>query len=249
MALDRDEFITEICDTVGKKTSAAAVSGASLETRVRNYLNWGQKRIAKHYNFHELNKYVETAATVVDVKRYPLVTGTNNLGLVRPKDINSIRLIDSENSRKLDRWHYRKFDRYFPRPENYTGGRPRIYVRYGMDVEFYRIPNAVYTLYIRYPQFPTPFASSSQESDFNDKDQLVLTAGIFETYLALEQYNDAKIYWEKFIGQLKDSVRAEGDVDWEPEAEPHGEFTEYSSGEPWADAYGTPGDPLYGYSD
>ena len=111
MAMNRDDYVTEICDTVGKKTSAAAVSGTSLETRVRNYLNWGQKRIAKHYNFHEMNVYMETAATVVDTKRYPLTTGTNNLGLVRPKDINSIRLIDSENSRKLSRWHYRKFDR------------------------------------------------------------------------------------------------------------------------------------------
>ncbi len=244
--MTRDEFVTEICDVVGKKETAASVSGATLQIRVRRYLNWAQRRIARYYNFHELNKLITTATTLADVKRYPLTTGTNNLGLTRVKDIASIRLDDSENSRKLDRWSYRRFDEHYPRPENFASLRPRIYVRWGNFLEFFRIPNATYNLKIRYPQCAQDCASADQESDFENKDQLIITAGIMETYLALEEYADAQVYLAKMLGQLKDAVKAEGDVDWEPEGEPMGAL-KYTSGEYWIDPYGTVDDPLGGY--
>ena len=246
MALTRDEFVTEICDVCGKKETAAAVSGATLQTRVRTYLNWAQKRIARHYNFHELNALITTATTLADVKRYPLTTGTNNFGMNRVKDVSSIRLDDSENSRKLDRWSYRKFDEHYPRPENYATLRPSIYVRWGNFLELFRIPNDTYSLKIRYPQWAQDFSSGDQTSDFQDKDQLIITAGIMETYLALEEYADAQVYFQKMLGQLKDAVRAEGDVDWEPEAETMGAMR-YTSGEYWLDPYATADDPLGGY--
>lgn len=246
MALTRDEFVTEICDVVGKRVSASAVSGATLQTRVRTYLNWGQKRIARFYSFHELNALQDSAATVADIKRYPLTTGTNNLGLTRPKDISSIRLIDGEYSRKIVRWSTRRFDTKYPRPENFATARPSIYTRDGNNVEFFKIPNAVYTLHVRYPQWATDFSTGTQNSDFEDKDQLIITTGIFETYFALEEYADAKIWYARFLGQLTDAVRASGDIDWEPQAQPDGDEG-YNSGEPWIDPYAGTGDPLYNY--
>ena len=247
MAMTRDQFVTEICDIVGKSESASSVSGAVLQTRVRTYLNWAQKRVARAYSFHELSKYNETAATVADAKRYPMETGTNNFGLIRPKDIHSIRLIDGENSRTLTRWSQRKFDKWYPRPANYATSRPRIYVRWGSDLELFRIPNDAYTLYIRYSQWPTDFSTGAQTSDYTNKDQLLTTMGVFETYLALEEYTDAEIWFAKARGMIMDAVRAEGDVDWEPEAEPHMARPGYESGEPWKDPYGDAYDPLFGY--
>lgn len=249
MAKTRAQMVTEICDVVGKSVSATSRSGAELQDRVVDYLNWGQKRIARFHSFHELNTYNESAATVTSVKRYPLSTGTNNLGLVRAKDISSIRLIDSENSRNLVRWHYRKFDKYYPRPENYSEGRPRIYARWGDDLEFFRIPDAAYTLYIRYSQWAQDLTSATQTSDFQNKDQLLITAGILESYLALQEYNDVRVWLPIFIGQINDAKAAEGDIDWEPEAEPHGEPPAYRSGQPWLDPYGGTEDPLYGYAE
>ncbi len=248
MALTRDEFVTEICDTVGKRVSASSVSGASLETRVRTYLNWAQQRVARFYSFHELNKLITSAATVTDVKRYPLITGTNNLGLVRPKDIGSIRLIDDAYSRKVVRWSTRRFDTMYPNPAKFTTDRPILYIRDGNNIEFFKIPNAVYTLHIRYPQWAVDLTTGTQTSDFNDKDQLLMTTGVFETYFALEEYGDAKIWYARFLGQLRDAVRATGDIDWEPQSAPQGNEG-YNSGEPWIDPYGSPNDPLYGYSE
>lgn len=245
--LTRDAFVTEICDTVGKSVSASAVSGATLQTRVRNYLNWSQKRIARYYSFHELNKYIETAATVDGTRRYPMITGTSNLGLTRPKDISSVKLIDGHNSRTLTRWSQRKFDRMIPYPTNYAEARPQIYVRWGSDLELFRIPDDAYTLHIRYPQWATDLSTGSQTSDFENKDQLLITGGILETYLALEEYEDAEVWYARFLGQLKDAVVAEGDVDWEPQAEGFSAMVGYDSGAPWLDPYGDPMDPLYGY--
>ena len=248
MALDRDSMVTEICDVVGKNKAAASVSGAALQDRVVTYLNWSQRRIARFYSFSELDVTKETCTTVTSVKNYPLETGDNTLGLTRPMDIASIRLIDGANSRVLIRWSQRKFDRVYPRPANYATGRPRIYMRYGDTLELFKIPDAAYTLYVRYPQWPVELTTGAQESSYKDKDQLLVTAGIMETYLALEEYADVAVWYPKFLGQLKDAVYAEGDVDWEPQAEPFG-GAEYSSGEPWIDPYGGSGDPLYGYSE
>ena len=247
MALTRDQFVTEICNTVGKSETGTAVSGATWQSRVRTFLNWAQKRLARAHNFHELNTYTESAATVASTKRYPMATGSNNLGLVRPKDILSIRLVDSANSRKLDRWAYRKFDWKFPRPENYSEARPSVYVRHGNDIELFRIPNAVYTLHIRYAQWPIDFSTGAQTSDFTDKDELLLNTAVMETYLALEEYQDVAIWAARVTGLLRDAIMVEGDVDWEPEAEPHTGRGEIGSGQPWLDPWGVVEDPLYGY--
>lgn len=249
MAMTRLQLTTEICDIVGKNLGAIAVSGTDLKTRVETYyLNWAQRRIANHYSFYDLQVEATSPVTVADVKTYPLVTGTNNLGLTRIANINSIRLIDSENSRKLDFWHYRKFDKWYPRPENFSTSRPSIYTRWGNNIILFKIPDAAYSLYIRYGQYATNLTLDSQVTDFGeDKDQLILTCGVMETYLALEEYNDVKVWYQLFVGQLTDAVRAEGDDDWEPEAEPHGGFPGYVSGEPWLDPFGTASDPLSQY--
>ena len=246
MSMTRDQIVTEICDSVGKRVSASSISGATLQDRVRTYLNWAQKRIARFYSFHELDILLITATTIADVKRYPLTTGTNSLGLTRPKDISSLRLIDGAYSHKIVRWSTRKFDTKYPYPEQYSTARPNIYIRDGNYLELFKVPDAVYTLHIRYPQWAVDFTSGTQTSSFENKDQLLVTAGTFETYFALEEYNDAKIWYARFLGQLTDAVRATGDIDWEPQASPH-DAEGYSSGTPWTDPYGSTGDPLYNY--
>ena len=249
--MTRDQLVAEICDTVGKQTGATSVSGQPLSTRAQTFLNWGQKRIARFHSFYELDTLLTTAVTVANVKLYPMVTGTNNLGMLRPKDIHSIRLIDgtNANSRRLKRWSYKKMDMKIPDPTTYTTGRPIVYVRYGMSLEFFRIPDTAYSLSIRYPQWPTDFSTASQVSDYTDKDHILVTAGIMETYLALEEYTDAAVWYQRLMGLLIDAKRTEDDnVDWDPDGEPFRSDEQVQVGQPWSDPAGTPEDPLYGYS-
>lgn len=244
--LTRSQIETEVCDIVGKSVSGSAVSGASLQSRVRNYLEFSQRRLARAYDFHELNTLYESAATVATVKRYPLTTGTNNLGLTRPKDIHSITLIDGANSRTLRRLSPRAFRRKFPRPENLTSNRPDVYCRWGNNVEMVRIPNAVYTLHIWYPQWPATLSTDSSTSDFDNKDELLITLTVMETYLALEEYADAATWASRAKGQLIDAINVQGDMDWEPTADPFRVGSEIINGTPWLDPSGVAGDPLYG---
>lgn len=249
--LTRDQFVTEICDVVGKSTAALSVSGSTLQSRVQTYyLNWAQRRIAKSYDFYELEAKSTTASTVASVKTYPLETGTNNLGLTGVKHIRSIVLIDGTNtprSRKLKFWNYRRFDDKFPRPENYDSNVPALYTREGTNLELFRIPDAVYTLNIRYSKWPTVFSSGSQTSDYSNKDELLVTAGVLETYLALEEYADAGVWMQRFLGQLKDSIIDEGDTDWEPQAEFFRTDRMPAVASPWLSASGNPDDPMWGY--
>ena len=245
--LTRLQMTTEVTNVVGKSLSASAVSGATLQTRVQTYyINWAQRRLARAFDFHELNAVQESAATVADVKRYPMVTGTNNLGLTRPKDIHSIKVIDSANSRTLRRYSPRWFQKKFPRPENFTTGRPDIYTRWINSLDFMRIPDAVYTLHIWYPQWPTVLTADSQLSDFEQKDELLVTLTVMETYLALEEYQDAAVWAAKAKGMLIDAINVQGDMDWEPTAEPFRIGGEIVSGTTWTDPAGVSGDLLYG---
>ena len=247
MALTGSQIITEVADVVGKALTGTSRSGAALQDRILKYLNWTQQRIARHFSFEELNAIQTGAATVADIKRYPLSTGTNNLGLTKVKDIETMRLMDSENSRKLDLWSHRRFDKSFPRPENFASARPTIYVRYKREVELFKVPDAAYTLEIRYSKWATDMANDANVSEFLEKDDLLVVGTIMEAYMALEEYADARIYFQRFLGILANAVSVEGLVDWEPEAIPHGALPSPISGSPWLDPYGTPNDPLFFY--
>ena len=247
MAKTVAQMVTIVADGLGKSESATALSGALLRDRSLDFLNWGQLRIGRLYNFHELNTYTESATTVADVARYPLVTGTNNLGLVRPKDLQSIRLIDDSNSRILQRRSARWFDTRYPYPANFTTDRPHLYIRWGNDIELFHIPDDAYSLYIRYPQWATDLTLSSTASDYENKDDLLIAMAILEGYLHFEEYTDADTWFARAMKLLSDAVKAEGDMDWEPQAEVMGSRGGYTVGEPWLDPYA--GYPLSEYTE
>lgn len=261
MALTRLQIATEICDVVGKKSTAASVSGTALLDRISTmYLNFAQRRIARAYSASELMQ-IRIAATAVGVKTYPLTTGNSNLGMERVKDIHSVRLIDSENSRTLVCWSQRKLDEVFPRPENFTVQRPVIYSWYGNSLELFRIPDAVYPLWIRYSQWAQDLIADGQYSDFQNKDELLIAAGVLETYLALEEYTDAKIWEGRYLSLLAAAKATDNEeVNWAPEAEPTTTGNAPVTGNPYQNtngytegvtsinaSFGDPGDPLYGY--
>jgi len=248
MSKTASQMVTIVADALGKSSNAAAISGALLGDRCLDFLNWGQQRMARYYSFHELNTIQESAATVADVAKYPLVTGTNNLGLTRPKDIQSVRLIDGENSRILTRKSPRWFDQKYPFPSNFESARPNIYIRWGNNLELFKIPDAAYDVYIRYPQWAEDLTAASTATQFENKDQVLISAAILEGYLHFEEYNDVPIWLARFLGLLQDSVKAEGDIDWEPEAMEFRGQGGYAVGEPWLDPYATTGDPLYNYN-
>lgn len=237
------ELITEITDIVGKSENATAISGAQLKDRVVISLNFAQKRIARAWNFDELNETDTAQATVDGTKEYDIVS---TWGLTDYKDINDILLVDGENSIKIDRWTYRKFDKYYPRPENFSEDRPRIYTIYKRKVIFFKVPDDAYTLHIRYSRWATDLADDGTASEFLNKDQLLVTAGVMETYMNLQEYADAKIWFSRFAGQMEGAIGVENPIDWAPQGEQYSTPSFPQSGSPWTDPFGSSDDPLWG---
>jgi hypothetical protein len=246
------QFIPIIADGLGKSVQATALSGATLNNRIVDFMNWGQERICRAYNFDELTIQDQSAVTIEGQLSYPIIgSAGGGFNLTLPKDIDTIRIIDDQNSIKLEKFITRKFDQKFPLPSNFAFQSPRIYTTRGMNIELFRIPDEVYNLYITYYAWPTPFttALTTQVSDFYFKDQLIITAAILEGYIHFAEYDQVKIWEELFMIRIKEAIHAEGDADWEPHAS---EFKTskggYQSGEPWLDPYATSTDPLYGYA-
>lgn len=155
------------------------------DSSLGTYINWGQLEIAKAHTFRELRKLTELA-TVADSK---YITLTAN-----PKNIMSLRLIDGTLSRKLRYIPTRKWDKFVPRPESLTTARPDFYTVWSQDgtvkFELYRIPDAVYTVEMRWEAYPTAMTTDSQTSDYENLDECIVSFATSKAFRSLG--NDTK---------------------------------------------------------
>jgi hypothetical protein len=125
---------------------------------------------------------ITSSATQVDLKEYHLV---NDLLLTRPKDIYSIRLDDDSNSRKLEYITSQNLDEVLPYPEN-TTSKPIMYTRFGDYIELFPIPDAVYSLKIRYSKWPVTYTNLTELSPYGTQwDHIIvfLAKDIANSYL------------------------------------------------------------------
>jgi hypothetical protein len=138
---------------------------------VEQSINDAQKVIAMVMSSDALTALDTTHAyTAADQKIYHIV---DDLQLVRPKDILSIRLMDEANSRKLHFVPASRLDRDIPYTEITGTDRSSYYTRRGKYLEFYPIPNAVYALYIHHTQWPAILEEDDDETEFENIDFVI----------------------------------------------------------------------------
>jgi hypothetical protein len=170
---------------------------------VKQAINDAHRAIAMVRDFDELLVLDTTSAATVDgTSRYHI---TSDLLLTRPKDIYSIVLHDDENSRKLTYVPYRELDKVVPYPDMVGEGRPYWYTRQGYYLEFFRIPDAAYDLYIRHSQWPAILDSDDDTTPYLYLDEVIvfLAKDIANAYLS-NQYLD---FTERASYYLKLAVR------------------------------------------
>ena len=158
MAMTLTQMQTEVRANI-KRTS----TGLS-DSRITNWLNWGQNLAADWHTYEEMRKNF-TGHTVASVKRYGFPT--------RMKDIYSLTLQDGASSRKLEYVYPREFDLKIPRPEQTSNGRSCFYVDYGVNFELYRIPDIVYDLNLRCSIYPIELSAAGDVSTLLRKDALI----------------------------------------------------------------------------
>jgi len=147
-------------------------SDAVVKISVEQAINDALKVIACVKDFDELMTLDTThAVTVADKKLYHVET---DLLLVRPKDIYSIRLMDSSNSRKLTYVGFRELDSQVPYTEAVGTSRSNYYTVRGHYVELYPIPDAVYSLYVQHSQWPTVLSADADQTEYIDIDYAIV---------------------------------------------------------------------------
>ncbi len=180
-ALTLADFRTEGRANLGNRTELA-----SDDTRVNRFLNKAQERIVRRTRFRELNinesitlSFTGTLATD-KIFAYSSFSGETN-----PRTFYSLRVIDGASSEKLTYVPHRAWDKTFPYPESLATGRPSRYTRYASQLEFWRIPNAAYTVEVRMATWPTDLTTTSQVSDLLNKDDLIIWMATHVGFLSL----------------------------------------------------------------
>lgn len=205
MPLTLTQIRTEVRDNILRD-----VNGFSND-RIDRHINWAQQRIADRHTFEEMRKYT-TGATVDGQKRYSFPA--------RMKDIYDITVQDGDSSRKLDYVNSRYFDMIKPRPEADTEDRPHIYVDYGVEYELYPIPGQVYTLNIRYSEYPVALTVAGEESALLNKDHVIVACATAMCFYSLVEM-EMGAYWDKtvFKTYFDESVTSDHSAeDWTPVA-------------------------------
>lgn len=189
-ALTLAQFETEVLAGLGNRTDIPS-------SRVVTALNLAQSRIGRSYDFHEM-------ATI----GFAQMSFTQNTAidkyLVLPpltKTVHSFVVLDTSaglsslgQSGKVIEKPWRWFDQRFPAPEWFPPGWPQVYKRWGADfLVMVPAPILQFTAQISYTAFPTPFTAGAQtqQSDFEDKDDLLIAYAVAYLNKSLSRYDRA----------------------------------------------------------
>ena len=161
------------------------------------------------------------------------VTGAGTSRYALPSTIAALYdlvLIDGDSSCKLPRRGVRSKDRAYPYPENDSQGRPTEYMVFDDYFELYPVPDAVYTVRMRFAKWPTEFTTSSTTgSDIEEADDILVALTTAKVFYHLQEFDKAAEWMVIAIGAknrsgnkpgglLGDFIKADAymeDLDWQ----------------------------------
>lgn len=207
--LTRTLLVDEVLDNLTKRSTATTVSAKTLSTMAVRWLDRAQYRIARR---HSLLFRIATAATVTSQQSYSFPSNIRSL--------YSIRLEDGNDSVKLGIVMPWEFDSLVPKPNTQSTGRPDWYIPYKASntFELFRIPDAAYTMRMRYSFWPTELTSDAQTSDYSYMDDVLVAFATMYGWQWMQEYKDRDA-WLKFAEEeLAGAIKAEIDAfpDWMP---------------------------------
>ena len=135
-------------------------------------INEAQKNIARAQDFDEL--IINDTANANTVANQSSYHPANDWLLTRPKDVLSIRLIDQSNSRKLTWVPPREFEDKIPYPEILGTGYANWYTKQGSNYVLIPAPSNIWPLYIRHTQWPLNLANDTDETQYENIDDVII---------------------------------------------------------------------------
>jgi hypothetical protein len=171
---------SEIRNNLGGRTD--------LNSRLYIFLNWAQTEISRQHVFRELED-IDTTQSTADGQDYI----DHPTGI---RDLYSIRVFDTTSSRKLIYVPERTFDGIVAKPDEYSEALPSHYHSWGTKFYLWRIPDAIYSVRIRYTKWPTDFtASSGSTSDLENLDEAICMLATAKALDSLGGSQQEKTRW------------------------------------------------------
>lgn len=213
MALTRLQMVNEVLDNLSRTGTSITRSGTTLADRVVIWLNRAQTYIFRDYDMLFSRS---TTSTVASQQTYSFPSNVNS--------IYSITIQNGTNSWKLTCVMPWEFDRKVANPSSDSTAQPVWYIPFKTTGEFelYPIPDAVYTLNLRYSVIPTALATDSSITDYSvlgiDVDDVLIKYATSEGYKWLQELVDSA-KWEadarSSIKKVYDNV-VDTYPDWTP---------------------------------
>jgi len=222
-------------DIIAEATAFLGNRADITDARYVRWLNLAQMRIARLKVWEELQALDTSLVTVASDK---FITEPSNI-----RKIYTFRLIDGSNSRILTGKPPKSFDQAIPLPSRFAEGRPTVYTRWAGKIELYKVPDAVYSLDMRYSKWPTAFTTGADiVSDLEEKDDALIMLMVSWGFLSLRNLEDATIYWKVYRDMINDAATEDverPDIDIKPEGLSSGSI---SGNNPWQDPFRTTND-------
>lgn len=222
--LTRAQLRSAVLDNLGRSANLTLRSGTALSSRVDTWLNWAQVYVARQHDF--LFK-TATTSTVADQDCYTFPPEHNA--------IYTIRLEDGLQSVKLTLVMPWDFDRVVAKGDELPAGRPYYYIPFKESGHFdlFPVPDAVYSMRIRYSYSPTVLSSDSQTSDFTDLDDVLVYYATSEGFKWLQELKDAAFWSARCREALEDAIAnvSETFPDWQPISRGFSTFPQELTGE------------------
>jgi hypothetical protein len=225
------ELMEELESNTGNRDDMGASTDVS--SRFGRFINLAQSRMARTaHSFEEFEKF--SSETITNT------ASDDDRFLAVPTDFKKARSLtvqDGFASRKLRYLSPKRFDETVPRPQQYARARPSHFTRYRDQFELWRMPDQTYTVNMRWLKWPTKLTTVGQLSEWDQKDDMIITLATSMLYLSIGRSEDANRFWAIYRNMMSDAIaenNAQPDrdlVNWEVNAVP------FSRGDPWLDPF------------
>jgi len=202
---------SEVLDNASKASIAKTRSTVTLDDMAGRYVNRAARTIARR---EDLLFCIATASTTADQKDYAMPSNI--------KSLFSLRLEDGLNSVKLRPSMPWEFDKIVPKPDEASTGTPDWYVPFKASntFELFKIPDAVYTMRMRYSYWPTRLSADADLSEYTHMDDVLIYYATAYLYFWLQEYEDAAQWKALADDEFSGAINAERQAfpDWAPKS-------------------------------
>jgi len=202
-----------------------------LDSRLTQYINLAQTRLARSYDFSEMMRdWLTTLSLTQDKDTDRRIKVPQDL-----KHIQSVFVLDGASSLNLEYISPRKWDFAIALHEQLLTGKPANYTMLGKEILLWRVPETNYDVKVRYSAWPKELVREDDETDFDHKDDLILLLAQIWAFQSLGETERANHAFSIFRGLLEDAIRTDESFS-DQKISIDGGFTP-ASGKYWADPF------------